>query len=279
MPMTWPAPAKLNLFLHITGRREDGYHYLQTIFQFIDLMDELQFNLRQDGVIHRINPLSGVSVEDDLVVKAARLLQKVSKCSLGADIILQKQLPMGGGLGGGSSDAATTLVALNSLWQLGLSEKTLLSLAAELGADVPVFVHGHAVWAEGVGEKFSDIELPEPWYLIVLPDCHVSTAELFADPGLTRDCHPITIRNFLSGQAKNIFEPVVRAHYPAVDKAMNWLSQFGQARLTGTGACVFAAFDNKADAEHVLAQRPDDLQAYVVRGMNRSPLLETLAKA
>jgi 4-diphosphocytidyl-2-C-methyl-D-erythritol kinase len=272
MAQIWPAPAKLNLFLHITGQREDGYHTLQTIFQFVDLADELEFTLRKDGEIHRTSDLAGVPEDQDLVVRAARMLQQEGKCSLGVDIKVTKKLPMGGGLGGGSSDAATTLVALNSLWNLDLSEDMLLQLGLQLGADVPIFIHGQAVWAEGIGEQFSEVELPEPWYLILLPACEVSTAELFSDPRLTRDCHPITIRNFLSGQAKNVFEPLVRSRYPEVDRAMHWLSGFADAKLTGTGACVFAAFATRAKAEKAYAKCPDDIKAYVARGLNRSPL-------
>ena len=272
MPETWPAPAKLNLFLHITGRREDGYHTLQTVFQFVELADELAFTVTDTGRIRRLSDLQGVPAEQDLAVRAASMLQAKCKCSLGVDIWVDKHLPMGGGLGGGSSDAATTLVALNSLWNLNLSEQELLALGIQLGADVPLFIHGHAVWAEGIGEQFTDVDLPEPWFLILVPDCHVSTAELFADPRLTRDCHPITIRNFLSGQAKNVFEPVVRGRYVDVDKAMKWLSGFTEARLTGTGACVFGAFESRAEAERVFAQRPPGLMAYVTHGLNRSPL-------
>jgi 4-diphosphocytidyl-2-C-methyl-D-erythritol kinase len=279
MPEIWPAPAKLNLFLHITGRREDGYHELQTVFQFIDLADELTFTVTDTGAIRRLSELQGVPAEQDLVIRAASLLQAESKCSLGVDIHVSKHLPMGGGLGGGSSDAATTLVALNSLWELNLSDQDLCSLGLQLGADVPVFVHGHAVWAEGIGERFSDVDLPERWFLLVYPDCHVSTAALFADPRLTRDCHPITIRNFLSGQAKNVFEPLVRERYAEVDAAMNWLSRFTEARLTGTGACVFGAFENRAEAERAYAQRPPGLMADVVRGLNRSPLRELADKS
>lgn len=268
----WPAPAKLNLFLHIIGRRADGYHLLQTAFQFIDFQDEISIDVRHDGLIRRVSELPGVTAEQDLVVRAAKLLQHQAGSPLGADIHVNKCLPVGGGLGGGSSDAATVLVALNQLWGLGFSNEALCQLGLQLGADVPVFVRGEAVWAEGVGEKFSPISIPEPIYLLLRPDCHVSTAELFQHPQLTRDCRPITIRNFLSGQAKNVFEPLVREAYPEIDEAMTWLSSYATPRLTGTGACVFAEFQGQQQAERVLSQCPPHLDARVVHGLNRSPL-------
>lgn len=273
----WPAPAKLNLFLHITGRRPDGYHLLQTVFQFLDYSDELRFTLRSDGVIRRLNELPGVPAEKDLVVRAAQLLQQESGSPLGADIHLSKQLPMGGGLGGGSSDAATVLVALNHLWNAGLGVEELASLGLRLGADVPVFVHGLATWAEGVGEQFTPVELPEPWFVVLIPPVSVSTAEIFAASELTRNSPPITIRAFLAGEGGNVCEPVVRNRYPAVAAALDWLGQYGAARMTGTGACVFAAFDQEARAREVFAMRPAGWQGFVARGCNRSPLLERLA--
>jgi len=273
----WPAPAKVNLFLHITGRREDGYHLLQTVFQFVDYCDELGFELREDGVVRRVTELAGVAEGDDLSVRAARSLQQFSGTTLGADIHINKCLPMGGGLGGGSSDAATTLVALNFLWDLGLSLDQLAGLGLELGADVPVFIRAQAAWAEGVGETLIPLDLPEPWFVVIVPPCHVSTAEIFAAPELTRDAQSIKIPAFLAGQGLNVCEAVVRERYPDVDKALNWLAQYSQARMSGTGACVFAPFANEADARRVLQQLPREWRGFVARGLNRSPLLDRLA--
>lgn len=271
----WPAPAKLNLFLHITGRRADGYHLLQTVFQFIDRCDRLYFDVRNDGVIRRLSDLPGVNPEQDLTVRAARLLrEEAGQEALGADIHIEKHLPMGGGLGGGSSDAATTLVALNTLWGLRLPLQRLAELGLRLGADVPVFVQGRAAWAEGVGEKLIPVILPEPWYAVLVPACHVPTAGIFSAQELTRDLPPITIEGFLSGQGWNVCEPVVRSRYPQVAEALDWLAQFGQARMTGTGACVFCVFDDELEARRVLTQRPPSWQGFVARGMNESPLFE-----
>lgn len=273
----WPAPAKLNLFLHITARRADGMHELQTLFQFLDVGDSLYFTLREDGRLRLQGGLAGVADEDNLVMRAARRLQTESGTRLGADMRLEKRLPAGAGLGGGSSDAATTLVALNRLWQVGLSVDELARIGLGLGADVPVFVHGQAAWAEGVGEKFTAVAPPEPWYLVVAPSCEVSTAAIFAAPELTRDCRPITIRDFLSGQAGNVCEAVVREHYPDVSRALDWLGRFAPARMTGTGSCVFAAFENEAQATEVSRKIPGEWQGFVARGCNRSPLLDRLA--
>ncbi|MDT8404399.1 4-(cytidine 5'-diphospho)-2-C-methyl-D-erythritol kinase [Sulfuriflexus sp.] len=273
----WPAPAKLNLFLHITARRADGMHELQTLFQFLDVGDSLYFTLREDGYLRLQGGLAGIADEDNLVMRAARRLQTESGTRLGADMRLEKRLPAGAGLGGGSSDAATTLVALNRLWQVGLSVDELARIGLGLGADVPVFVHGQAAWAEGVGEKFTAVAPPEPWYLVVAPSCEVSTAAIFAAPELTRDCRPITIRDFLSGQAGNVCEAVVREHYPAVSRALDWLGRFAPARMTGTGSCVFAAFENEAQATEVSRKIPGEWQGFVARGCNRSPLLDRLA--
>lgn len=272
----WPAPAKLNLFLHITGRRADGYHELQTVFQFLDYGDELRFSPRADGVIRRATDIDGVPEADDLIVRAARLLQAEAGCTQGVDIAIHKRLPMGGGLGGGSSDAATTLVALNFLWGVGLSEDRLAQLGLTLGADVPVFVRGRAAWAEGVGEQLTPVELPEPWYVVLAPAAHVATARLFSDPQLTRDMPPIKIRGFLAGEGCNVFEPLVRAGYPEVDAALSWLAQAAPARMTGTGACVFAAFDTEREARRVAASAQGRWPAIVARGRNRSPLHDTL---
>lgn len=273
----WPAPAKLNLFLHITGRREDGYHLLQTVFQFLDHGDLLHFNPRADGRIQRLTDLPGVPEESDLVIRAARLLQEVSGCTLGVDIHLEKRLPMGGGLGGGSSDAATTLVALNHIWSLDLPNATLAELGLRLGADIPVFVHGHAAWAEGIGEKLTDVELPEPWFLVLTPPVHVPTSEIFSNPELTRDSPPITIRDFLTGQSRNVCQPLVEKRHAEVAEALAWLGQHGKAMMTGTGACVFAAFEQETRARDVFSTRPQGWRGFVAKGCNRSPLLQRLA--
>ncbi|MEN8218325.1 MAG: 4-(cytidine 5'-diphospho)-2-C-methyl-D-erythritol kinase [Pseudomonadota bacterium] len=262
------APAKLNLFLHITSQRADGYHNLQTIFQFLDFCDDLYFNVRPDGCL---SCQSSVPPEQDIVLRAARLLKQYTGTSLGADIRVEKKIPIGGGLGGGSSDAATTLLALNQHWQLQLSSDTLAHLGLSLGADVPVFVHGHAAWAEGIGESLKPIELDEPWYLVIHPGCHVSTAEIFSTKDLTRDAKYITIRDFIAGQSSNVCENVVRRRYPQVGQALDWLNQYSPARLTGTGACLFARFESRAQAHAVLAQLPTVWNGFVARGKNNSP--------
>jgi 4-diphosphocytidyl-2-C-methyl-D-erythritol kinase len=272
----WPAPAKLNLMLRIVGRRADGYHLLQSVFQFLDHADQLELGIRDDGRIERLNDLPGVPAEQDLVVRAARLLQVETGCRRGADIRVLKRLPMGGGLGGGSSDAATVLVGLNHLWATGLDEDRLAALGLRLGADVPVFVRGHAAWAEGVGEQLTPVELPEPWFLVVKPPCEVATAAIFQDAELTRNSPLSTIRDFLDGLAPNDCLPVVVKRYPEVAAALSWLGQFGQARLTGTGACVFAAFEDEVQALGVLDQLPAGYEGFVAQGRNRSPLLDRL---
>lgn len=277
-PEPWPAPGKLNLFLHVLGRRPDGYHRLQTAFQFIDLCDELRFWERPPGVVERLSDLPGVPAEDDLCVRAARLLAAGAPGLPGVAIEVTKQLPMQGGVGGGSSDAATVLVALNQLWGLGLPVGRLAELGLSLGADVPVFVHGHAAWAEGVGEALTPLELPEPVYLLVRPDVTVSTAEVFKAPELTRDSPAITIRGFLQAGGRNDCEPVVRRRFPAVAEALDWLAQFAPARLTGTGACVFAAMPDGASAREALDRLPRRWTGYVVRGLNRSPLAARLQR-
>ncbi len=272
----WPAPAKLNLFLHITGRREDGYHLLQTVFQFLDYGDTLHFTPRNDGEIHLTTPLPGVAEERDLTVRAARLLKKACDCPLGIDIEVEKRLPMGGGLGGGSSDAATTLVALNRIWKLGLDVERLAELGLQLGADVPIFIHGHAAWAEGVGEQLTPVDPPEPWYLVLIPDVAVSTAEIFNAPELTRDSPAIKIRDFLSGLGTNVCQEVVVKRYPAVAESLAWLSRYGKVTMTGTGACIFAAFNTRQQAEEVRSAMPNKWRGMVAKGLNRSPLLEKL---
>lgn len=273
----WPAPGKLNLTLRVLGRREDGYHRLQTLFQFIDYGDWLSFAPRADGQIRLLTEIPGVSAASDLSVCAARRLQAATACKLGADLSIDKRLPLGGGLGGGSSDAATTLVALNRIWGTGLSEDELAVLGLALGADVPVFVRGRAAWGEGVGENLTPVELPEPWYLVMAPACAVSTAAVFADPELTRNSPSIKIADFLAGDDRNDCLGLVRLRYPVVAKALDWLGGFSRGRLTGTGACVFAIFGSAEDACAVLNQAPAGLRGYVAKGMNRSPLLHRLA--
>lgn len=279
----WPAPAKLNLFLHITGRREDGYHCLQTLFQFLDVGDRLTFERRADGMIRRLGEVPGVAAEQDLVVRAAQLLQQQTGTSWGADILIDKRLPLGGGLGGGSSDAATTLVALNYLWQTGLEKTELQALGLRLGADVPVFIHGRAAWAEGVGEQLVDVFIDEPWYLVIIPPCSVATAEIFSAPELKRDCQPITIERFISDQASgqllNVCEVVVRRRYPQVAEALEWLSGFGAACMSGTGACVFVALAGRQQALQQYKARPSGWQGFVAKGLNRSPLSDRLDRA
>lgn len=275
----WPAPAKLNLFLHIVGRRADGYHLLQTVFQFLSVGDELGFTLREDGRIVRLGEVPGVAPEADLVVRAARLLQQQANITQGVDIHVSKHLPMGGGLGGGSSDAATTLVALNRLWGIDYPDDRLAQLGLQLGADVPVFVRGQAAWAEGVGEELTPIELPEPWFMVIVPPCQVPTPQVFADPELTRNAPVIKIRRFLSGQGVNVCEPVVRRRYPIVGEALDWLGQFAPARMSGTGASIFAAFDDEVSARAVLEKVPHGWRGFVARGLNESPLRARLRAA
>ncbi len=274
----WPAPAKLNLFLHITGRRADGYHLLQTVFQFLDYGDALLFRIRKDGSIRRLSSLTGVGENQDLAIRAARLLQQQCRVTQGVEIRVDKRLPLGGGLGGGSSDAATTLVALNHLWNTGLDTEALCALGLTLGADIPVFIQGHAVWAEGIGERFTPVELPEPWFLVVIPPVEVATAEVFSAPDLIRDAQPITIRAFLEGKGENTLEEFVTKRYPPVREALAWLSQYSQARMTGSGGCLFASFGKRAEAEQVLSRLPEGWGGFVARGRNRSPLLERLRR-
>lgn len=269
--LTLPAPAKLNLFLHITGRRSDGYHLLQTAFQLLNYGDELILEVRTDEQIRLSPPLPGVADRDNLVVKAARLLQQHTDCRLGADIILQKRLPMGGGIGGGSSDAASTLLGLNHLWGCDLDLETLAGLGLQLGADVPVFIHGRSAWAEGVGEHLTPLALPSRWFLVVIPQCTVSTAEIFSDEALTRSTPAIKIAAFLERGGRNDCEPVVRKRYPAVARALDWLSSFSPAQMTGTGACVFASFVMQHEAQQVLAQLPTEFSGFVAQGVDFSP--------
>ncbi len=270
--IAWPAPAKLNRMLRIVGRRADGYHLLQTVFQFLDYGDWLWFEPRTDRSLVRAYEIPGVPMDTDLSMRAARLLQKVTGVSQGVTLHMLKRLPLGGGLGGGSSDAATTLIALNQQWQTGLTLTELAALGLTLGADVPVFVHGQAAWAEGVGEQLTPIDLDEPWFVVLVPACQVATGAVFNDPELTRNSVPITIADFIMGAGGNDCEAVVYRRYPKVAAAAAWLAQYGPARLTGTGACVFAAFGDNASAEQVLAQLPSGWIGLIARGCNRSPL-------
>lgn len=269
---TYPAPAKLNLFLHIVGRRSDGYHLLQSVFRFIDFGDELSFAVREDGQINHLQPLPGVEPERDLCVRAARLLQHHSGCRLGADITLSKKLPLGGGLGGGSSDAATTLLVLNHLWQTGLSRRELQQLGLALGADVPVFIFGQSAFAEGVGEILHPVELDCPWYVVLQPPVHVSTPQVFADEGLTRDTEIIRMRDFKSARTRNDLQPTACRLYPEIRQHMDWLEQYAPARMTGSGACVFAEFTSEYAARDVMQNIPDTMSGFVAKGLQYHPL-------
>lgn len=270
--LTAQAPAKLNLFLHVTGRRADGFHTLQTAFQFIDLCDTVTVSQRPDGDIVRTRGSTGIDPEADLAVRAARLLRERAGSAAGASVAVDKRIPAGGGLGGGSSDAAATLVLLNRLWGLDWKPERLAALGLELGADVPVFVHGEAAWAEGIGERLTPLTLPETWYLVVDPGVPVATAELYQAPDLTRDTPPMTIPDLAAGAGHNDFEPLVRARYPEVAAALDWLAGFGGARLTGTGSCVFSAFPTGQAAREACEQVPARWQGHVARGLDRSPL-------
>lgn len=274
---SWPAPAKLNLFLQITGRRADGYHLLQTVFQLLDRGDTVRLRRRDDGRIERLSELAGVAPAQDLVVRAALALKPYASEGAGADIAVDKRLPLGGGLGGGSSDAATVLVALNALWGCGLAVEALARLGLSLGADVPVFVLGRSAWAEGVGEILTPLTLPDRWYVVVDPKTSVSTAPLFQAAELTRDARPTTIPRFLAGaETSNVFEPVVSARYPAVAAALLWLEPYGRPRLSGSGGCVFVDVATQAEAEALAASCPREWSAWAARGVNRSPLLAAL---
>ncbi len=272
----WPAPAKLNLMLRITGQRSDGYHLLQTVFQFIDLCDWITFHPVDDGRVSLKNPMRGVPEESDLTVRAAKLLKAETGCEQGVCLEVEKNLPMGGGLGGGSSDAATTLVVLNELWGLQLSMEKLMELGLVLGADVPVFVYGYSAWAEGVGEKLERIDIPEQWFVVIKPACHVDTKEIFLSKDLTRDSKSIRIADFIAGLHQNDCLEVVRERYQSVKEALVDLSEFSEARLTGTGACVFAQFDSETAAASVCRSLQNKWQVYLVRGLNESPLLSML---
>jgi 4-diphosphocytidyl-2-C-methyl-D-erythritol kinase len=272
----YPAPAKLNLFLHVVGRRRDGYHLLQSAFVLIDAADTLRFRVRRDGAIRRESDLPGVREDEDLVVRAARLLREATRCSLGADIEVDKRLPLGGGLGGGSSDAATTLIVLNSLWGTGLDRPALQALGARLGADVPFFVFGRNAWVEGIGERLAPLDVARAWYLVLVPPVGVPTGEIFAASELTRNTEALKMEDFSAPEGLfrlgNDLEPVVAARYPAVRDHLEWLSRHAEARLTGSGACVFARFDDRVSAEGVLAKLPGSMKGFIAQGLGEHPL-------
>lgn len=272
----WPAPAKLNLFLHVIGRRADGYHLLQTLFRFIDYGDTVHLRPRADGAVVRLSGPAGVAPDADLTVRAARLLQDAAGVSQGVDIRVDKRLPLGGGLGGGSSDAATVLIALNRLWGVDWPRERLMALGLSLGADVPVFIFGETAFAEGVGEILTPVALPPAWYVVLIPPVSVATAEIFAAPELTRNTLPVTIPPFSADrflrETRNDLEAVVVRRHPAVARCLEWLGRYGEARMTGSGACVFAGFDTEQAARAVFAQKPDDMQGFVAQGLDRHPL-------
>lgn len=268
----WLSPGKLNLFLHITGQRSDGYHELQTVFQFIDIADEICLSVNDSGQITGGHEHPDIHAGQDLTLRAARLLQSVTGCPKGVRIQLDKKLPIGGGVGGGSSNAATVLVALNQLWETGLSREELVKLGLQLGADVPVFIRGQTCWAEGIGEDIKPVELPESDYLVIYPGVPVSTGEVFSAADLTRDAAPITITDFLAGAGHNDCEAVVRRLVPEVNRALEWLGRYASARMTGTGACVFAAFESQEAAMDVAQRCNECWQIHVCKGYNLSPL-------
>lgn len=274
----WPAPAKLNLFLHVNGRRADGYHELQTLFQFINYCDMLDFKVTETAELILHSNISNVVADsDNLILRAAKSLQQTTGFTGGAEIWLDKRLPMGGGLGGGSSDAATTLVALNTLWNTQLSTEELAKIGLKLGADIPVFIHGFAAFAEGVGERLQAVNPSEPWYLIIAPDAHVSTAEVFQDPLLPRDTPKLAIETLMNQPWANDCQKLVVSKYPQVAKALGWLLEYAPSRMTGTGACVFGEFTQKQQALAALAKLPSEMQGFVAQGMNLSPLITRLS--
>ncbi len=272
MTQSWPSPAKLNLFLYITGQRADGYHELQTLFQFVDYGDSLGFTPRTDGQIVLTTPVAGVADEDNLVVRAARLLQQHARTPLGADIALTKRIPMGGGLGGGSSNAATVLIALNFLWHCGLTDEQLAALGVTLGADVPVFVMGHAAFAEGIGEVLQPVDPQEKWYLVAHPGVHIPTPAIFGDPQLIRNTPKRPINVLLSTAWTNDCQPIARKRFCEVEQLVSWLLEYAPSRMTGTGACVFAEFNSEHEAREVLRQVPAWVSGFVAKGVNVSPL-------
>ena len=274
----WPAPAKLNLFLHVLGRRSDGYHLLQTVFQLLDWGDTVHLRVRDDGLISRVDLLRGVDA--DLSVRAAKALQDACGSHFGVDIAIDKRIPVGGGLGGGSSDAATTLVALNALWHAGMDEDQLAAIGLTLGADVPVFVRGRSAWAEGIGERLRALDLPERWYVVVDPGVTVPTADLFGAPDLTRDAPHLTIPLFVSGAATvNVFEPIVRERFAAVGQALDWLNGHADACLSGSGGCIFAVVDSREAGAALVQECPPGMRGFVVRGVAQSSLIERVRQS
>ncbi|WP_305830360.1 4-(cytidine 5'-diphospho)-2-C-methyl-D-erythritol kinase [Photobacterium leiognathi] len=273
----WPAPAKLNLFLYITGQRPNGYHDLQTLFQFVDYGDTLTITPRRDNQILLTPAIEGVKTEDNLIYRAAEALRQAANCDLGADIHIDKILPMGGGLGGGSSNAATTLVALNHLWQTNLSVDELAEIGLKLGADVPVFVRGTSAFAEGVGEKLQPAEPEEKWFLVAKPDISIATVDIFTHPVLPRNTEKRSLDALLRGVYENDCEKIVRSLNPEVDQALSWLLEYAPSRLTGTGACVFSEFNTQEEANAILKILPDWLHGFVAKGVNTSPLMTALA--
>lgn len=274
--LSLPSPAKINLFLHITGQRSDGYHNLQTLFQLLDFGDKLVFRSNRSGNIKINGNIDGVDEKNNLIFHAATLLQKSTGCDLGCTIDLTKNLPMGAGLGGGSSNAATTLVGLNALWKCGLSANQLSDLGKTLGADVPVFVHGESAFAEGIGDILTPLTLPQRWFLVITPNCHVSTREIFSNPQLTRNSSPIKIRALSGVEYRNDCQDVVSKLYPAVRTVLQWVENFSAPLMTGTGASVFCSFDSKSEAQHVLSKLPKQWTGFVAKGVNRSPVHEQL---
>ena len=268
----YPAPAKLNLFLHVVGRRPDGYHLLQTAYRLIDLCDWLRFTPRRDGQIRLARAIPGIDERDELAVRAARLLRAEGGAAQGADIEIEKHIPIGAGLGGGSSDCATALAALNRLWGLSLPKEKLADLALALGADVPFFLFGENAFGEGVGERLTPLELPSAWYVVLVPPVSVLTREIFASSELTRNSKTITISSFSAGFGRNDLEPIVCGRYAEVAAHLEWLRQFGDARMTGSGACVFVEFATEREARSVLSRMPADMRGFVVRGLDRQPL-------
>lgn len=278
MSLTLPAHAKLNLMLHIVGRRPDGYHLLETVMQFVDWCDELTFDVLSTSEVLFDSNYKEIPIEHNLVMKAVRLLQQTYQIKQGVRIYLDKQLPTGAGMGGGSSDAATTLLALNHLWDLGLSTPALIELGVQLGADVPIFLHGHASWVTGIGERCESLTLPTPWYLLVLPDCHIETARLFQDPQLQRNCESMSATAYRFAQGGNVFLPVLRAHYPVIDHAAAWLGQYVEVHLTGSGSTLFGIFDTAEEAGRIANLAPDGLRCVVTRGLNQSPTQAILSQ-
>ncbi|MCB1828187.1 MAG: 4-(cytidine 5'-diphospho)-2-C-methyl-D-erythritol kinase [Coxiellaceae bacterium] len=274
--LSLPSPAKLNLFLHILGRRNDGYHNIQTLFQFIDWCDTLHFHLRNDDRIVLSSNMVDLPDDQNLIVKAANCLREETGCTYGINIDLQKNLPMGAGIGGGSSNAATTLLALNYLWQTQLNTETLMAIGRRIGADVPIFVYGHASWAEGIGDELTPMILPESWYVLLVPKTSVRTESIYQDPRLTRDSAALTMDHYRPGQGHNDFERLLRFDYPEIAHALDWLGQFSKSRMTGSGSVVFAAFDSKEEAGTIAAQAPPSYQVQVVKGLNESPLHKIL---